>query len=183
MTTTFRFSQTLLLFFSPLFLFVPSAYSLQFQKSKFSSGDADILYRGQAGPTVGEIEFSNNIDYLYQVGSAIYAKDMLLWDSSSGKVADFRTHFTFAIDTRGNSLYGSGLAFFLAPAGFQIPPNSGGGFLGLYNTTTGDTSTNHVVHVEFDSNFHNQDWDPPMEHVLMQNIMSFNHGISTPLLM
>ncbi|KAL1315711.1 L-type lectin-domain containing receptor kinase IX.1-like [Arachis hypogaea] len=141
-----------------------STYSIEFQISTFTTGDPSILYRGQAIPRVGTIELNNNIDYLFQVGSAIYFKDVLLWESRSGKQADLKTHFTFVIDTQGNSQYAAGLAFFLAPSGFQIPPNSAGGFLGLYNTSTADSLRNQIVHVEFDS-FPNPEWDPKLEHV------------------
>ncbi|PPD95213.1 hypothetical protein GOBAR_DD07752 [Gossypium barbadense] len=75
-------------------------------------------------------------------------------------------HFSFIIDTQGkaSSEYSAGLAFFLAPVGSEIPPNSAGGFLGLFNTTTIDSSGNQVVLVEFDT-FSNTDWDPEVEHV------------------
>ncbi|KAJ7943780.1 putative Kinase [Quillaja saponaria] len=66
------------------------------------------------------------------------------------------------------SSYGHGLVFFLAPVGFQIPPNSAGGFLGLFNTTTSDSSRNQIVLVEFDS-YPNPEWDPPVEHVGINN--------------
>ncbi|MED6139698.1 hypothetical protein PIB30_086257, partial [Stylosanthes scabra] len=132
--------------------------------SRFSPGDPNISYKGQAGPRVGAIELNNNVNYLSQVGSAVYSKEVFLYESSSGKQADFTTHFTFLIDTQGQSKYGAGLAFFLAPSGFQIPLNSAGGFLGLYNTTTSDSSRNQIVHVEFDS-YSNPEWDPKMEHV------------------
>ncbi|PRQ48398.1 putative non-specific serine/threonine protein kinase [Rosa chinensis] len=56
------------------------------------------------------------------------------------------------------------IAFSLAPVGFQIPPNSAGGFLSLLNTTTSDFSWNKIVLVEFDS-FVNTEWDPPYLHV------------------
>ncbi|XP_020997536.1 L-type lectin-domain containing receptor kinase IX.1-like [Arachis duranensis] len=152
------------LLFSSFHVFILKTYSIEFQISRFTTGDPNIVYRGQAIPRVGTIELNNNIDYLFQVGSAIYSKDVLLWESRSGKQADFKTHFTFVIDTQGNSQHAAGLAFFLAPSGFQIPPNSAGGFLGLYNTTTADSLRNQIVHVEFDS-FPNLDWDPKMEHV------------------
>ncbi|MED6199470.1 hypothetical protein PIB30_076206 [Stylosanthes scabra] len=167
MVASFCYSQTFLhhAFFSSFLVSnILSAYSIEFQISRFNPGDPNIIYRGQAGPRVGTIELNNNFDYISQVGSAIYSKDVLLYESSSGKQADFTTHFTFVIDTQGRSKYGTGLAFFLAPSGFQIPLNSAGGFLGLYNTSTKDSSRNQIVHVEFDS-FSNPKWDPKMEHV------------------
>ncbi|KAF3440202.1 hypothetical protein FNV43_RR18483 [Rhamnella rubrinervis] len=67
---------------------------------------------------------------------------------------------------------------FLAPQGFQIPPNSAGGFLGLFNTTTSDSSQNQIVLVEFDS-FSNPEWDPPIEHVGI-NSNSISSAVFTP---
>lgn len=43
--------------------------------------------------------------------------------------------------------------------GFQIPSNSPGGFLGLFNSTTAKLSSSPIVLVEFDS-FSNPEWDP-----------------------
>ncbi|KAK4426532.1 L-type lectin-domain containing receptor kinase IX.1 [Sesamum alatum] len=57
-----------------------------------------------------------------------------------------------------------GLSFFLAPIGFQIPLNSAGGYLALFNSSTTDLSQTQIVSVEFDS-FVNPEWDPPYEHV------------------
>ncbi|XP_047977343.1 L-type lectin-domain containing receptor kinase IX.1-like isoform X2 [Salvia hispanica] len=99
-----------------------------------------------------------------------------LWSSSSS--ADFTTRFSFTIDTRKNPLYGSGLAFFLAPAGFQIPPNSGGGFLGLFNTTTTGSPRNQILSVEFDT-YANPEWDPPHQHVGI-NKNSIASSVTTP---
>ena len=56
----------------------------------------------------------------------------------------------------------------MAPVGLEIPPNSVGGFLGLFNTTNSDSSQNQIVHVEFDS-FVNQEWDPTVQHVGINN--------------
>ncbi|KAF9611872.1 hypothetical protein IFM89_036655 [Coptis chinensis] len=100
---------------------------------------------------------------------ATYAEKVQIWDSKSGTLTDFTTHFSFFIDTQGSTSYGHGLAFFLAPVGFQIPPNSAGGFLGLFNTTTTDAmSQNQIIIIEFDS-FPNPEWDPPVEHVGINN--------------
>ncbi|GKV44484.1 hypothetical protein SLEP1_g51665 [Rubroshorea leprosula] len=73
-----------------------------------------------------------------------------------------------------------GIEFFLAPVGFQIPPNSAGGYLGLFNTTTRDSSSNRIISVEFDT-YQNPEWDP-MEvqtHVGI-NINSIRSVVYTP---
>lgn len=148
------------------FLLLPCVNSLSFQLSRFGY-DGNIIYEGDAVPSVGAIEF-NKVNYLCRVGHAIYARRVRLWDSDTEKLSDFSTHFSFIIDTQGATNYGHGFVFFLAPVGFQIPPNSDGGFLGLFNTTTSDSSQNQIVTVEFDS-FSNEEWDPPYEHVGINN--------------
>ncbi|KAG4962671.1 hypothetical protein JHK85_040117 [Glycine max] len=60
--------------------------------------------------------------------------------------------FTFTID-KGNdesATYGDGFAFYIAPRGYQIPPNGAGGTFALFN-------------VEFDT--FNGTIDSPMQHV------------------
>ncbi|XP_038695651.1 L-type lectin-domain containing receptor kinase IX.1-like [Tripterygium wilfordii] len=166
----------LLLLLSFIFL-LPSAISISFQKSRFDKDDNSIYYEGEAKPFVGTIDFTST-NYLCQVGRAFYTKKVPIWDSKSRRLADFTTHFTFSIDTKGRTSYAAGFAFFLAPVVFPIPVNSIGGFLGLYNTTTTGSSHNQIVHVEFDT-FSNSDWDPPYGHVgINQN--SISSAVTTP---
>lgn len=141
----------------PFLFTLPFASSLNFQISRFESNANNILYQGDAKPSVGVIEF-NLIDYINRVGWATYAEKVPIWDSRTGRLTDFSTRFSFGISIQG-SIYGHGLVFFLAPVGSQIPPNSGGGFLGLFNTTTSHSSQNQIVLVEFDT-FENPAWDP-----------------------
>ncbi|KAE8010471.1 hypothetical protein FH972_006839 [Carpinus fangiana] len=166
----------------PLFFFFlrlpPTAYSVSFQITRFEPTDTDIQYLGDAVPSVGAIEMINKYRYVCRVGWAIYAKRVPLWDSHTRKLTNFTTHFSFTINTQGLPHYASGLAFFLAPAGFEIPPNSSGGFLGLFNTTTIYSPRNQIVLVEFDS-FSNPEWDPPVEHVGI-NTNSIASAIYTP---
>ncbi|KAL5556709.1 hypothetical protein UlMin_038945 [Ulmus minor] len=156
----------LLFFFLFLFLF-PYTDSVNFQITRFDPTSGDIFYQGDAIPSVGAVELINKRTYVCRVGWATYVEKIPLWDRDTGKVADFTTHFTFTITTQGTN-YGHGIAFFLAPVGFQMVPNSGGGFLGLYNTTTSDSTRNQLVHVEFDS-FSNPEWEPSFEHVGINN--------------
>ncbi|KAK4261440.1 hypothetical protein QN277_004436 [Acacia crassicarpa] len=168
MANTFCYSHLLLplLFsFSSSFLSVNSLY---FQRSGFASNDADILYMGSAGSVVGTVRFNLNDKYTCQVGWAIYARRVKLWDSSTGHITDFTSHYTFTIDTQGQTTHGHGLCFFLAPSGFEIPPNSAAGFLGLFNTTTSLSSQSQIVHVEFDS-YPNSEWGETTEHVGINN--------------
>ncbi|KAL0461927.1 UNVERIFIED_CONTAM: L-type lectin-domain containing receptor kinase IX.1 [Sesamum latifolium] len=160
-----------------LFFLIPFSHSVNFQLSGFTPDVTTILLEGDAVTSVGEIQF-NDVSYLCRVGQVIYNGKVPLWDSSSGKLADFTTHFAFVIDTLNREQYGNGLAFFLAPVGFQIPPNSAGGFLGLFNTSTRDQPQTQIVSVEFDS-YANPEWDPPYEHVGI-NINSLNSSVATP---
>ncbi|KAI4345326.1 hypothetical protein L6164_012458 [Bauhinia variegata] len=179
MATNFCYSRTLSIF-SFLFL-LHSGNSLYFQKPSFEANDATMVYLGAAAVRTGEIDFNPEINYTYQVGWVIYAERVALWDSNTGQVTDFSTRFSFSIDTRGNSPgnYGHGIAFFLAPVGFQIPPNSASGFLGLYNTTTFNSpSRSRTVHVEFDS-FPNEEFNETVEHVGINNHSIFS-SVSTP---
>ncbi|GLT69121.1 hypothetical protein SLA2020_412970 [Shorea laevis] len=175
MATIFFCSFKLPLFFLPFLL--PYANSLSFQISRFEPNASNILYQGEAGPSDGAIEM-NTIDYSYRVGRATYAERVPLWDSNTGNISDFTTHFSFIIDTLGQDIYSDGLAFFLAPVGFEISPNSAGGYLGLFNFTTKNSSQNQIVLVEFDS-YANPEWDPPVEHVGI-NINSLSSAVSTP---
>ncbi|WZZ71794.1 LOW QUALITY PROTEIN: hypothetical protein YC2023_083164 [Brassica napus] len=142
---------------SSFFLFLlPFASSLNFSIPRFSVGDSRIAYQGDATPN-GEIVL-NNIAFTCRVGWATYAKRVAIWDSETGEASDFTTNFSFKIDIN-TANYGHGLAFFLGPAGFTVPPNSDSGFLGLFNETNGHSSRFPLVHVEFDT-FYNVEWDP-----------------------
>ncbi|PIN11792.1 Non-specific serine/threonine protein kinase [Handroanthus impetiginosus] len=122
-----------------------------------------LLLDGDAEISRGKIEL-NKLNYLYRVGQVIYNGKVPLWDSNSGKLADFTTHFSFTVDTQNRSDYGTGIAVFLAPIGFHIPANSAGTFLGLFNKRIPDVSQTQILSTEFDS-FVNDGWDPPHEHV------------------
>ncbi|KAG8478500.1 hypothetical protein CXB51_028396 [Gossypium anomalum] len=163
---------------------IPFANSLNFQISRFDSNENNILSQkmtmilkisieasfmhkiklvietsasSDAKSSVGAIEF-NLINSINRVGWVTYAEKVPIWDSSTGRLTDFSTRFSFDISIQGSD-YGHGLVFSLAPVGSQIPPNLAGGFLGLFNTTTSNLSQNQTVLVEFDT-FENHEWDP-----------------------
>ncbi|CAN6582834.1 unnamed protein product [Malus baccata var. baccata] len=126
--------------------------SLSFAIPQFNL-DTSILYEGDATPSLGMVEL-NTVSQLFRVGRFTYSKPLHLWESASGLLTDFTTHFTFMIDTQNNSRW----------IGFPIPPNSAGGNLGLFNSSTNFVpSKNQIVMVEFDS-FSNE-WDPTVPHV------------------
>ncbi|KAG0477361.1 hypothetical protein HPP92_014202 [Vanilla planifolia] len=49
------------------------------------------------------------------VGRVVYGEPLHLWDSATGVVADFSTHFSFRIKAPNDSFFGDGLSFFLSP--------------------------------------------------------------------
>ncbi|MBA0664027.1 hypothetical protein Goklo_004103, partial [Gossypium klotzschianum] len=116
-----------------------------------------ILYQGDAeAKPSGVVEF-NNLDHRYRVGWATYADKLPLWNSKTGELSDFSTRFAFTIMSNASS-YGHGFAFFLAPVGSEIPPNSAGALLGLFNTTDNVSALGQAVLVEFDT--YKNSWDP-----------------------
>ncbi|KAL0680812.1 hypothetical protein Bca4012_047659 [Brassica carinata] len=147
-----------ILFFS-FVLLLPYVCSVQFSITRFTSNSPEVAYQGDARAN-GVVELTN-IDYTSRSGWVTYGKKIPLWDPQTGNPSDFTTRFSFRIDTRGVKYgnYGHGFAFFLAPAEIQIPPNSAGGFLGLFNETDVVSSSFPLVHVEFDT-FTNTEWDP-----------------------
>uniref|UniRef100_A0A803LLR7 Protein kinase domain-containing protein n=1 Tax=Chenopodium quinoa TaxID=63459 RepID=A0A803LLR7_CHEQI len=96
-------------------------------------------------------------------------------------MSDFNTHFTFIVDTLGQknvTKHGHGFTFFIAPVGFEIPPNSAAAYLGLFNTTTRDLSTNQLIVVEFDS-YGNGGFEPYYQHVGI-NVNSVSSSVNKP---
>ncbi|XVF17401.1 hypothetical protein REPUB_Repub10bG0119000 [Reevesia pubescens] len=151
------------------FVFVfPFANSVYFHISRFAPNDNRILYQGDAKPFDGVIEF-NYVDYGYRVGWATYTNKVPLWNSKTGKLSDFTTRFTFTITIPNLSNYGHGFAFFLALVGSQIPPNSAGALLGLFNTTNRVSTLGQVVLVEFDTFKDPWDTDGLDNHVGINN--------------
>ncbi|GJW96507.1 L-type lectin-domain containing receptor kinase IX.1-like protein [Tanacetum coccineum] len=137
--------------------FLPLSESTSFEFTSFSHDTKNIAYSGDAKPSFGVVQL-NTVGLSSMVGHAKYADPVQIWDIKSGKLSDFTSHFTFIVDTEGRSPFGDCFSFFLAPVGFQIPPNSAGAFLGLFNSTDFDSDQNQMLFVEFDS-FVNP-WDP-----------------------
>jgi hypothetical protein len=180
MAPTFYVLPFFFFFFLLSFIFFTSpTNSIHFKIARFNPDDANIVYLGSAAatPSDGQVNFNINGLYTGQVGRILYAEKVLLWDSSTGQLTDFKTHYTFIINTQNRTRYGHGLSFFLVPDGYEIPPNSSGGMMGLFNTTT-MASRNKIVHVEFDS-YPNDEWGETTEHVGINN-NSIISSVSTP---
>ncbi|XP_056160466.1 L-type lectin-domain containing receptor kinase IX.1-like [Syzygium oleosum] len=146
--------------------FIPSVAPLSFNIDSFDMDLSDILYEGVATATNGYVDLTTgNPPHRYQVGRIKYAKPVHIWDPLTGGQADFSTRFSFTIDTDGSAQYSDGLAFFLAPVGTPIPPNSAGGFLRLFNASTANEEPrNSIVMVEVNT-FVNPEFDPPMHRI------------------
>ncbi|KAJ7966297.1 Lectin-like receptor kinase [Quillaja saponaria] len=151
--------------------FPPFVCPISFRITRFNAGATDMLYEGDATPSLGTIEL-NKVDRWDRAGRASYFKPLHLWDSATGNLTDFTTRFSFTIDLQGSfDTQGSdGLAFYLAPVGYQIPPNSAAENLGLFNSTTrGGVPGNQIVLVEFDT-WQNPEFDPPVgKHIGINN--------------
>ncbi|GLT44197.1 hypothetical protein SLA2020_181080 [Shorea laevis] len=124
-------------------------------------------------PSLDFVLLTDNIEP-YNLGLVTYANKALMWDSNSRKLPDFTCHFSFSIDTP-SSMGGDGIVF----VGFQIPLNSCGGYLGLFNTTTKYSSSSMIISMEFDTL--KNDWDPKNvgAHVGI-NINSVSSTVYTP---
>ncbi|KAK9097015.1 hypothetical protein Sjap_022512 [Stephania japonica] len=155
---------TLLLTLIPLICFVKAT---SFNYPSFDSSTSSLKFQGNASATNGSIELNTNgrgTPLPNSVGRVLYAEPLHLWDSKTGMVADFTTKFSFMIKMLSPPTAGDGMAFFIAPNGSQIPPNSEGGTLGVFAETTKFNSTQSpVVAVELDT-YHNW-YDPEGNHV------------------
>ncbi|KAJ9550465.1 hypothetical protein OSB04_014510 [Centaurea solstitialis] len=100
-------------------------------------------------------------DRTQKAGRATYVQPLHLWNNATGELASFATNFSFVIDSRQDTNYGDGLAFFLAENNSVI---SGGGAMGLPIDPDTVVATNRFVAVEFDT--YENPWDPKVgDHV------------------
>ncbi|KAK4844430.1 hypothetical protein QYF36_020195 [Acer negundo] len=154
------------LIFSFLFLSLPIANSVSFNFTSFeSNNNVGINFTGDAFPSAGVLQLTKNqlfVNLTNSTGWATYNQPVPIWDSKTGKLTDFTTHFSFIIRAEDTNKYGDGISFFLAPYDYQIPPNSSDGLLALFSNPENSTA-NQIVAVEFDS--FNNTWDPNDNHV------------------
>lgn len=79
-------------------------------------------------PQEGNVTVAGSSALVNNVEKVVYKQPMIAWP------ANFMTAFTVSIARDPNwTKFGDGMAFFLAQDGTPIPPNSHGGFLGLFN--------------------------------------------------
>ncbi|KAF8019162.1 hypothetical protein BT93_H3907 [Corymbia citriodora subsp. variegata] len=145
---------------------IPSVAPLSFNIGSFDTNTSDILYEGVATVAYGYVELTSvHPPHLYQVGRIQYARPVRIWDPVMGRQANFSTSFSFTIEIDSSGQHSDGIAFFLAPVGIPIPPNSAGGFLGLFNGSMANEGTrNQIAMVEFDT-YPNPEFDPPRPHI------------------
>ncbi|XP_047149434.1 L-type lectin-domain containing receptor kinase IX.1-like [Vigna umbellata] len=101
------------------------------------------------------------------VGRVTYPEEINLWDKSSNELKDFTTNFSFLLSSN-QSIYGDGLAFFLASPNLPSTDDEnlrGGGLgIGLVVGTENLIETDYqFVAVEFDT--YSDNWDPDGAHV------------------
>ncbi|ERN18050.1 hypothetical protein AMTRI_Chr13g89510 [Amborella trichopoda] len=154
------------LLLSLLLLLLPTVtLSVTFNFDSFPVSLPNISYEGDALPngTAIQVTRTQTGDNLQDsVGRAFYKHPIRLWDSATGIVSDFTTHFEFVIDSSDMSKSGDGLAFFLA-ANSTIPSKSWGGQLALFDSSLDNNSVSRVVAVEFDT--YQNEWDPTRNHI------------------
>lgn len=132
----------------------------------------NIFLREDVVHSPGDIPLYDPHSYDFSVYQTIYKHPLQIWDSTTQKLTDFSTHFTFQFDSLHATTYCGGCAFFLAPIGWPIPPNSGSGFLGLYKA---NTQSPPIVHIEFQIGLNAA--YPPCQHVIMKWLKSLEKYI------
>jgi len=147
-----------------LLLIIPHAASLEFNYQQL--GDTGNVFNtsGDVKPQQEVLQLTSYKADSY--GRVIYYKLLHLWDKSSGKVADFTTHFFFTINTPNKTDHGDGITFFLADPNFPESQIDGSG-IGLASReqlrTLNYAKDYPFVAVEFDTLANN--WDPKYDHV------------------
>jgi len=143
---------------------VPRSESIAFSITEFEKENSDIFLRGDTSISDGILRLTKTDQsgkpLPNTVGRATYLTPIHIWDKTSGELADFSTSFSFIVNTNGSALHGDGFAFYIGPVHFEIPKNSSGGYLGLFDPENAfPPSKNPILAIEFDG-FTNE-WDPP----------------------
>ncbi|XP_017702031.1 L-type lectin-domain containing receptor kinase IX.1-like [Phoenix dactylifera] len=132
----------------------PVASSLSFNFSSFNQDNTNIVYDGDAFLINHVIQLTKNqLDSPIEKseGRIAYSEPVPIWDKDSDELADFNTCFSFVINGFNKTVSADGLAFFLSSFPSEIPDNSYGGALGLFNLAGANTTADRVVAVEFDT--------------------------------
>ncbi|XP_058734643.1 lectin [Vicia villosa] len=137
-----------------LFFKVNSTETTSFLITKFSPDQKNLIFQGDGYTTKEKLTLTKAVKNT--VGRALYSSPIHIWDSETGNVANFITSFTFVIDAPNSYNVADGFTFFIAPV--DTKPQTGGGYLGVFNSKDYDKSIQTVA-VEFDT-FYNAAWDP-----------------------
>ncbi|XP_016198953.1 agglutinin-2-like [Arachis ipaensis] len=143
----------------------PDYESVDFGFSSFDPNDPNLGLFSDASISSAGILHLTETDYQGKalqnsVGRLVHATPVHIWDRNTGNLADFTAGFTFVVNPGDSEVRGDGFAFFLGPLRQDIPQNSTGGYLGLFDPKTAlDPSKNQILAIEFDT-FPNE-WDPP----------------------
>ncbi|KAG5098696.1 hypothetical protein JHK82_048550 [Glycine max] len=141
---------------------------LSFNITNFNDTEStNLIFGGESRIIIQNGTIVLNSDIGNGVGRATYGQPLCFKNSSNGHVTDFSTRFSFTIDVSNKTFFGDGFAFYVAPHPYQIPLNSGGGRLGLYDDNAPAPHSN-IVAVEFDT-YVNRYVDPNMRHVGINN--------------
>lgn len=162
-----------------LWFMVPHTAALSFSYNFSNPGDlsgANITYLSN-NSTAGDGAINLTKNGTWSTGGVAYPHTVRLWDHRTGRRASFTTDFTFAISNSQNNERGDGIAFFIGAPRSTPPPDSNGGFLGLFsNPDNGDRPPLSTVGVEFDTNRNH--WDPPetIDHIGI-DVNNINSGV------
>ncbi|KAK7255849.1 hypothetical protein RIF29_29272 [Crotalaria pallida] len=141
---------------------------LSFSINKFSPNESDLIFQGDAHVlSTGELQLTkvenSGLATPESFGRVLYTTPVKIWNSKNGKEASFTTSFSFVINSPDPGSPADGLAFFIASPDFPLGPTQPGGFLGLFNDQSVNSS-NQIVAVEFDT-YTGNDWDPSLRHI------------------
>ncbi|CAL5211070.1 unnamed protein product [Lathyrus oleraceus] len=137
-----------------LFFKVNSTETTSFLITKFSPDQQNLIFQGDGYTTKEKLTLTKAVKNT--VGRALYSSPIHIWDRETGNVANFVTSFTFVINAPNSYNVADGFTFFIAPV--DTKPQTGGGYLGVFNSAEYDKTTQTVA-VEFDT-FYNAAWDP-----------------------
>ncbi|GMQ01422.1 hypothetical protein CsSME_00048071 [Camellia sinensis var. sinensis] len=144
------------------FIYFPlHATALNFNFTNFNETNSSIILEWQATVSTQGIQIIPPKE-TWKAGRATYKDPLQLGDIASGTLADFNTHFSFIIDSKGNSTFADGFAFSLLPNN-SASMNAYGAAMGLPILSISPPRATAFVAVEFDTfpNF----WDPAETHV------------------
>ena len=131
---------------------------ISFSFPEFLPNDNNITVSGTATkaqvdkhPSIRLTDIVDN-NQRFAIGRAYYYKPIPLWDPVANVTTNFTTTFEFILRTRYGDLSdkGGGIAFFITSEdSADVPTDSIGGWMGLFNSTTEGKSK--LVAVEFDT--------------------------------